>query len=69
MSEDVSVLDVLNAVDNAFENKLIGCVDCLSKERQAKVAWLRKLIKRAINQAEIDEAVSSHYEPVFEQYR
>ena len=69
MSENVDVLDVLKAVDKAFKNKLIDCSDRVSVEKRLEVIQLRKLVKRAIDEAEIDEAVSRHYEPVFEEYR
>ena len=62
----VNVPKVLNMIDEAFDNGLFTCANESGVEKAAK---LRKLIKLAIRQSKIDEAVNSHYEPILETCR
>jgi len=62
----VNVPKVLRMIDKALDSGLFACSNESGVEKAAK---LRKLIKLAVSQSEIDEAVSRHYEPIMETYR
>ncbi len=52
--------DVLKKVKEAFETRLIGPMDRTSIRKQKEVIELRKLIDKAISDAEILERVAQH---------
>ena len=62
----VNVPKVLRMVDEAFDSGLLTCANEAGAEKAAK---LRKLIKLAIGQSEVNEAVNNHYEPILETCR
>lgn len=60
MADLVDPIDVLVKVKEAFETRLIGPMDRTSIKKQKEVIELRKLIDKAISDAEILERVAQH---------